>query len=76
MNLEGVKEKLCTATHPSPTIRCMTFSTLSTQCECSVTPIGWAFGPISVQPIAAHCLRGRGGNRSYIQFFLNTLYLI
>ena len=47
---------LSDATFPSPTYRCKRFSKLSTQCECTVTPIGW---PISVTPIAAECLYGR-----------------
>ena len=38
--------------------RCEKSSKLSTQCECTVTPIGWLF---FVQPIAAECWRGRGG---------------
>ena len=37
--------------------RCKRPSKLSTQCECTVTPIGCFF----VQPIAAECWRGRGG---------------
>ena len=38
--------------------RCRRPSKLSTQCECTVSPIGWYF---FVQPIAADCWRGRGG---------------
>ena len=36
---------------------------LSTQCECTVTPIGWQF---FVQPIAAECWRGKSGKLSRI----------
>ena len=44
--------------------RCNRPSTLSTQCECTVTLIGWYF---FVQPIAAECWRrGRGGKLSRI----------
>ena len=38
--------------------RCKRPSKLSTQCECTVTPIGWEF---FVQPIEAECWWGRGG---------------
>ena len=43
--------------------RCKRPSKLSTQCECTVTPIGWQF---FVQPIAAESWRGRGGTLSRI----------
>ena len=42
---------------------CKRPSKLSTQCKCTVTPIGWQF---FVQPIAAKCCRGRGGKLSRI----------
>ena len=46
-----------------PLYRCKRPSKLSTQCECSVTPIGWS---LIVQPIAAECWRGRGGKLSRV----------
>ena len=56
---------------------CMRPTKLSTQCECTVTPIGWQF---FVQPIAAECWLGRGGKLSRIlgektQSLMNTLYM-
>ena len=62
---------------PLPRLQCCKRpSKLSTQCECTITPIGWLF---FVQPIAAECLRGRGGKLSRMfekkQYLMNTLYL-
>ena len=42
-------------------ISCQRFSKLSTQRESTVVHIGWPNWPISIRPIAAQCLRGRGG---------------
>ena len=40
---------------PLPRLHCCKRpSKLSTQCECTVTPIGW-------EPLPAECWRGRGG---------------
>ena len=57
--------------------RCKRPSKLSTQCECTVSPIGW---PFFVQPIAAKCWRGRGGKLSRFlgkrtQYLMNNLYM-
>ena len=56
--IQGVQEKCVfhNSLQPLP-------SGLSTQCECTVTPIGWYF---FVQPIAAECWRGRGGKLSRV----------
>ena len=65
---------LSTATHPSPTYRCRRFSKLSTQCECTVTPIDCT---IYVQPIAAQWCWGRGGKimiRILAKKNLSTIY--
>ena len=44
-HIQGVQEKLCFFTihcNPVPRLhRCKRPSKLSTQCECTVTPIGW-----------------------------------
>ena len=62
--VQGVQEKslfsLSTATYPTPTHSCKIFSKLSTQCECTAAPVVWPNWPISVQQLAAQCLRGRG----------------
>ena len=49
--------------------RCKRPSKLSTQCECTVNPIGLYF---FVQPIAAECWRGKGGKLSRILGKKNT----
>ena len=49
--------------NPSLAYISVSFSKLSTQYECRVTPIGRQF---FVQPIAAECLRGRSGKLSRI----------
>ena len=49
--------------------RCKRPWKLSTQCECTVTPIGWWF---FVQPIVAEYWRGRGGKLSRIME--NTIF--
>ena len=60
--VQGVQEKLCffhNSLQSLPRLhRCKRPSKLSTQCECTVPPIGWKF---FVQPIAAEFWRGRGG---------------
>ena len=52
--------------------RCKRPLKLSTQCDCTVTTIGWK---LFVQPIAAACWRGRGGKLSRI-LEKKTQYLI
>ena len=73
LNFQAVFITLCTgfsgkivffhnSLQPLPRLhRCKRPSKLSTQCECTVTPIGWYF---FVQPIAAEFWRGRGGKLS------------
>ena len=48
--------------------RCKRSSKRSTQCKCTVTPIGRSF---FVHPIAAECWRGRGGKLSKKNTILN-----
>ena len=67
VNIEGFPEKIVNfhnSLHPLPRLHgCKRPSKISTQCECTVTPIGcYCF----VQPIAAECWRGRGGKLSRI----------
>ena len=65
--IQGVQVKLCflhDSMQPLPRLHCCKRSSkLSTQCECTVTPIGWQF---FVEPIAAEFWRGRGGKLSKI----------
>ena len=67
VHVQRVQEKLCflhNSLQPLPCLhRCKRSLKLSTQCECTVTPIGWNF---FVQPIAVECWRGRGGKLSRI----------
>ena len=64
-------------THPSPAYGCKRSSKFSTECECTVTPIGSQF---LERPIAAQYWRGSGGKTIEIlwkkQIFLNTLYMV
>ena len=66
-HVQGIQEKLCffhNSLQPLPRLhRFERLSKLSTQSECTVTPIGWQF---FVQPMAAECWRGRGGKLSRI----------
>ena len=61
--IQGVQEKLYFFTINFNPFLAYIAVKLSTQCECTVTPIGCSF---IVQPIAAECWRGRGGKLSRI----------
>ena len=62
-NIQGVQEKFCFhyPLQPVPHLHIVARDFQSSQRNASVvSPIGWSIWPISVQRIAAQCLRGRG----------------